>query len=159
MLALLEADVGVYVPPSVDSVATIQAQIAREPNDADLWHSLGQSLWRDKRFDDAIKAFQTAAQSPPKHIGRGYLYRDLAEALEARGRKAEALQAARKMLLGWPISKQGHGCDSFETRLFVRVLLKNGQTAEAAAIYKTVSAQKPSDARCRQISKDLATPA
>lgn len=62
-----------------DAVAVYRRLLALQPGWLDGWYNLGQALWRARRFDDALAAYQHAldggiAQPEEVHLNRSVLY-------------------------------------------------------------------------------------
>ena len=104
---------------------------------------------------EAVAAFRRATALPPRVIGRGYLYRDLAEALERQGDQAGALAATRSAIRGWPLSRDGLHCTSTEAKLMARLLVRTRDPAGAAAFWRTLAVADPEREECRRIQQAL----
>ena len=77
-----------------------------------------------------------------EEIGRAYLYRDLARALDARGDPARgdldaAIAAAQKSVHSWPVTAEGMYCTKSEVELLLRLLREKGDTAAIDEISRT----------------------
>lgn len=143
------------INPTRMSVARARAGVAARPRDADAWHQLGELLDVAGLGDEAVAAFRRATTLPPRVLGRGYLYRDLAEALERQGDHEGALAAARSAIRGWPLSRDSLYCGSTEAMLMARLLLRTRDPAGAAAFWRTLAVTDPGREQCRRIQQAL----
>lgn len=137
-------------------MAAARAGVAARPRDPDAWHQLGESLDVAGEGGEAVEAYRRATRLPPRVLGRAYLHRDLAEALERQGDLAGALAAARIGVRSWPLSQDGLFCSSSEARLLARLLLKAGDAAGAAAFWRPLYEAQRERAECRAVQQALA---
>lgn len=144
------------INPTEVSVATARAGAAARPRDADAWHQLGESLDVAGDGAEAVEAYRRATRLPPRVLGRAYLYRDLAEALERQGDLAGALAAARVSVRSWPLSQDGLFCSSSEARLLARLLVETGDLAGAAAFWRPLFEAQRERGECRAVQQALA---
>ena len=142
--------------PTTVSVAQARAAVRSRPRDADAWHQLGESLDVAGRLAEAVAAYRRATRLPPNVIGRAFLHRDLADALERSGDLAGALAAARIAVRSWPLSRDGLSCAGAEAILLTRLLVRTGDLAGAAAFYRPLLAADPDRGECRRIHAALA---
>jgi len=141
--------------PTETTVADARAAVDASPRDPDLWHALGESLLVAGDAPAAADAFRTATRLPPKVIGRAFLHRDLAGALEDTGDLEGALAAAQVSLRTWPVSKRDLFCSLAEERQFVRLLVKTHKLKEALAFYAPLAAKPGALPECRAVHEAL----
>ena len=137
--------------PTELAVDAARAEVDAHPRDADRWHQLGESLEVAGRLDEAVEAYARATRLPPRIIGRAYLHRDLAAALERQGDLPRALAAARTSVRSWPLSRDGLFCMGAEVILLTRLLVKSGGLAAAEAFYRPLADAQPDRDDCRSI--------
>ena len=95
---------------------------------------------------------------PPNHIGRGYLYRDLGEALEKQGDLPGAIAALRKALTSWPLRGELY-CSGHEVQMLGRLLEKNQDAAGAIEHWKAVMTRASDGSACQaQLARLAAVP-
>lgn len=143
------------VNPTEVSVAAARAMVRARPRDADAWHQLGESLEVAGDGAEATEAYRRATRLPPRVLGRAYLHRDLAEALERQGALAAALAAARVSVRSWPLSQDGLFCSSSEARLLARLLVETGDLAGAAAFWRPLYEAQRERTECRAVHQAL----
>lgn len=141
--------------PTDVPVAAARAGVRAHPRDADRWHQLGESLEAAGQLDEAVDAYARAVRLPPRVVGRAYLYRDLAAALERQGDLPRALEAARTSVRSWPLSRDGLFCLGAEVVLLTRLLVKSGDLAGADAFYRPLAEAQPARDDCRAIADAL----
>jgi tetratricopeptide (TPR) repeat protein len=146
---------GELLNPTEVTVEAAQAGVRAHPRDADAWHQLGESLEVAGRLDEAVQAYDRAAHLPPRILGRGYLYRDLAAAREKAGDITGALAAARVSLRSWPLSRDVLYCTSAEAILMTRLLVKSGDLRGAADFYLPLWRASPNREYCPDIEREL----
>lgn len=142
---------GPLANPTDVTVEAAQAGVDAAPRDADAWHQLGESLEVAGRLPEAVEAYRRAAGLPPRVIGRAYLNRDLAAALEEIGHYEDALAAARIAVRSWPISQDGLHCTASEARLLARLLVRTQGLAAAADFYRPLQQRSPDREDYREI--------
>jgi tetratricopeptide (TPR) repeat protein len=141
--------------------------LAAKPKDPDLWNKLGSELEGLGDLDGAITAYQKSVALPPKEIGRAFLLRDLAHALEerndpARGDLDAALAAAQKSIHSWPVAKDTPYC-SAEIETLVSIMVKKGDRVGAQQLMQPIFARVKAQngfgsAFCGEITQILAAP-
>jgi tetratricopeptide (TPR) repeat protein len=157
MAAIRLLEPGTVINPTETTVADARAAVARRPRDADLWHALGEALLVAGDVSEAVEAYRKATRLPPKVIGRAYLHRDLAAALERAGDLAGAVAAARVAVRTWPVSQQGLFCNGTEERLLTRLLVKTHDAKGALAFYRPLFEADRDREECREIHQALVT--
>jgi len=143
------------INPTEVSVEAARAGVRARPRDADAWHQLGESLEVAGDVAAAAEAYRRATRLPPRVLGRAYLHRDLAAALERQGDLAGALAAARVSVRSWPLSQDGLYCASSEAALLARLLVKAGDMAGAAAFWRPLYDAQPEREECRRVQQAL----
>jgi tetratricopeptide (TPR) repeat protein len=84
---------------NADAESVLRQAIEASPKDAGLHHALGLALVRLKRQDEALVEFARAAELEPDRARYAYVY---AVALDAGGRRADAIQALKDNLAKHP---------------------------------------------------------
>ena len=108
-----------------------------EPEQPDVWNSIGVVQARLGRRDEAIAAFESALRFDPRHAEAA---RNLGSVLAAVGRQADAIAAYERALAASPAM--------VETREDFAVLLaKAGRLADAEAQNREVIARSPGSLR------------
>jgi len=143
------------INPTEVTVEDARAGVSAHPRDADAWHQLGESLDVAGDLDEAVEAYERATRLPPRIMGRGYLYRDLADARERAGDLTGALAAARISVRSWPLSRDSLHCMGHEVRLLTRLLVRIGDLGGAAAFYRPLYEASPDQPECRQFDQAL----
>ena len=82
-----------------DAESVLRQAIQASPKDAGLHHALGLTLVRLKRQDEALAELARAAELEPDRARYPYVY---AVALDASGRRADAIQALKDNLARHP---------------------------------------------------------
>ena len=82
-----------------DGENVLRAAIAAVPQDAGVHHTLGLTLVRLKRLDEALSELRRAAELAPEQVRYAYVY---AVALHSAGRNAEAMTVLKTSLARYP---------------------------------------------------------
>jgi Flp pilus assembly protein TadD len=85
-----------------DAESVLRQAIEASPKDAGLHHALGLTLVRLKRQDEALAQLARAAELEPDRARYAYVY---AVALDASGRRADAIQALKDNLAKHPADR------------------------------------------------------
>lgn len=144
-----------HLNPTEVTVAAAEAATRARPRDADAWNQLGQSLDVAGRTTEAVAAFRRAAQLPPRVLGRGYLYRDLAEAQEKAGDLQGAIASMRAAFGFWPLSRERRHCAGYEEKVLVRLLVAAHDADGALAFYAPLYRADRDVPECRDIHAAL----
>jgi tetratricopeptide (TPR) repeat protein len=140
--------------PDIDNY---RKQVQENPKDPDVRDSYGNALREAGYLDAAIEQLQAAVKLPPKDIGRGYLYRDLGEALEKKGDYDAALEAMKKSVTSWPVKNKAVGCkDTFEQGAIGRILEEKGDYAGARDYWASLVPIAKDPEECQKQSDRLA---
>lgn len=122
------------------TIEDLRRKVQAEPRNPDAWSDLGELLMKNGQYDEGVDALKRASQLPPKEIGRAYLFRDLAEALDERGSPGDldaALDASQKSLHMWPVSTGKLYCSMYEVELLFKLLRKKGDQAGIDSLQRT----------------------
>jgi len=128
-----------------DGEDALKTAIASLPQDAGLHHALGLTLSREKRRDEALKEFRTAAELEPDRSRYAYVY---AVALHSSGRSNEAMTVFKENLNRHP--------DDRDTLLALVALNRDAGDVGAALEYaEQLSRIAPNDRDLMRLIGDL----
>jgi predicted CXXCH cytochrome family protein len=128
-----------------DAASVLRTAIASSRQDAGLHHALGLTLTRQKRPDDALAEFRTAAELEPDRSRYGYVY---AVALHSSGRIDESMKVLKENLARHP--------DDRETMLALVTFNRDAGDIGAALEYaEQLSRLTPNDRDLTRLTDDL----
>jgi len=130
----------------------------RDPRTDRAWHYLGVCYFKQDKFDDAVKTFDTVVKSFPdfKQMADTLLYLGLAQYNIAQGGKPEMYDTAAatfaKLIAKYPAGKHVAGATFYEGEC----LYNRGKKKEAAGKYAVVVEKHPTHAHYAQALLALA---
>jgi predicted CXXCH cytochrome family protein len=128
-----------------DGEVLLRTAIASSRQDAGLHHALGLTLTREKRPDDALNEFRTAAELEPDRSRYAYVY---AVALHSSGRADEAIRILKENLAR-------HPNDSDTLLALVTFSRDAGDIAAALEYAEQLSRITPDDRNLTRLTDDL----
>jgi tetratricopeptide (TPR) repeat protein len=154
-VALKLLDQGIPSRSSSKSAEDLRQTVQARPTDPDAWNQLGGVLLADGKTDAAIEAFDKAAHLPPAYMGRAYLFRDLARALEAGGRIEEAIPYMERSFHNFPLKGDGLYCIGFEETQMMRLYVKAKRYNQARQFFGTLKRSSGAESECDAIGRAL----
>ena len=128
-----------------DGEVLLRTAIASSRQDAGLHHALGLTLTREKRPNDALNEFRTAAELEPDRSRYAYVY---AVALHSSGRADEAIRILKENLAR-------HPNDSDTLLALVTFSRDAGDIAAALEYAEQLSRITPDDRNLTRLTDDL----
>ena len=128
-----------------DGEVLLRTAIASSRQDAGLHHALGLTLTREKRPNDALNEFRTAAELEPDRSRYAYVY---AVALHSSGRADEAIRILKENLAR-------HPNDSDTLLALVTFSRDAGDIAAALEYAEQLSRITPDDGNLTRLTDDL----
>lgn len=121
-----------------ERIKTLDARIAKEPDNAGLYLQRGRLLLEDRHFESAVRDFRSALRIDPQLRAAHYFQ---GEALLGSGNAAGAEREARAFLAGLGAEDRGGLMRGY--RLFGQSLLEQGRTLDAAGAFRTALGHAP----------------
>lgn len=83
--------------PFEDAIDKINEMLKQDPENADMWCSLGVALIELKKYDEAAEKFEKAAELRPQHPSAWYGWGIALKALGQEKAAAEKIKTAMEM--------------------------------------------------------------
>ncbi|MDH3357894.1 MAG: tetratricopeptide repeat protein [Desulfobacteraceae bacterium] len=83
--------------PFEDAIEKINEMLKQDPENADMWCSLGVALIELKKYDEAAEKFEKAAELRPQHPSAWYGWGIALKALGQEKAAAEKIKTAMEM--------------------------------------------------------------
>ena len=83
--------------PFEDAIEKINEMLKQDPENADMWCSLGVALIELKKYDEAAEKFEKAAELSPQHPSAWYGWGIALKALGQEEAAAEKIKTAMEM--------------------------------------------------------------
>ena len=83
--------------PFEDAIEKINEMLKQDPENADMWCSLGVALIELKKYDEAAEKFEKAAELRPQHPSAWYGWGIALNALGQEKAAAEKIKTAMEM--------------------------------------------------------------
>ena len=83
--------------PFEDAIEKINEMLKQDPENADMWCSLGVALIELKKYDEAAEKFEKAAELSPQHPSAWYGWGIALKALGQEKAAAEKIKTAMEM--------------------------------------------------------------